>query len=161
MAKDILAASTPKPLSALSMDEIEAKLKLLELQEKQEIRDQKDENKRTQLAHRKMNALNEAQKQKNMEAMQRGCTHQKKNGETYLAGQRDHSNNLHLICQGCMKHFYGPEVPSHLRPEAERVGGPEITSTPFERQQELYSSNPGGKTGATLDVPMAVAAMGE
>lgn len=152
-----------KPAETVTTDaEIERRLKYLELQEKEEAFALKQEKKRIELAHRKANALNEENKRRNMEAAQRGCDHRKKNGETYLAGQRDHAGHLHLICQGCMKHFFGPEVPMHLRPDPDRVGGPEVTAAPYERVKEFYQETAMPQvSNQGLEVPAAVAAMGE
>jgi len=57
------------------------------------------------------------------DARQRRCAHLKENGTTALAGQRDMDNNLHLVCQFCMKLFTGSEIPPHLMPKASEIGG--------------------------------------
>lgn len=59
-------------------------------------------------------------------AKQANCNHLKENSRTHLAGQKDHSGVINLICQRCQKHFVGNQIPHHLMPTADgAVGGPQ------------------------------------
>lgn len=150
-------------LESMSEEAIDLELKKRQLRKEREKDSLEDEIRNQQLRHRKMNALNMDNQRKKMEALQRGCSHLKKNGESYLAGQRDHHGVLHLICQGCMKHFLGHEVPIHIRPDADKIGGPEVVSTPQEQIERLYGSPSQIDEEAfdisKLDIPPALMAM--
>lgn len=58
---------------------------------------------------------------------QQACPHLKPNGQSAIAGQRDHRNHYHWICQYCAKEWYDQEVPLHLRVDLARVGGPDLS----------------------------------
>lgn len=63
---------------------------------------------------------------KQQAAKEANCSHLKRNGASHLAGQKDHSGVLHLICQYCQKEFVGGEIPTYLYPDMETVGGPHL-----------------------------------
>lgn len=52
------------------------------------------------------------------------CPHKKENGKTAVVGQRDGQNHYHWICQNCTRPWTDNELPFHLRPDTEVVGGP-------------------------------------
>lgn len=52
------------------------------------------------------------------------CTHKKANGQTALAGIRDHNRNLVLICQNCGKQYINNDAPQELMPSGSAIGGP-------------------------------------
>lgn len=54
------------------------------------------------------------------------CPHLKQNGQSALAGQRDHHNHYHFICAFCAEEWTDNEVPLHLRIPLERIGGPDV-----------------------------------
>lgn len=62
---------------------------------------------------------------------QANCGHLKENGKTAVGGQRDSQRNNLWICQGCLKEWRGNDqlkggLPFHLRPDPEKVGGPDF-----------------------------------
>lgn len=78
-----------------------------------------------QLESKRQNSLAmERQRQLELQA-QEACPHLKPNGMPNIAGQRDHSNNYHYICQRCFKPWTN-NLPGHLQISHEFVGGPQI-----------------------------------
>ena len=65
------------------------------------------------------------QKREQELARQNNCSHMKPWGGSAIAGQRDHSQTIHWICQFCAKEWKGMELPSNLRIPGEKVGGPD------------------------------------
>lgn len=84
-----------------------------------------EEKERVALEQRKQGAYQQ-QKRRNAELeRQSQCAHIKPNRATALAGQRDHNNNVHYICQLCSKQWEDGESPhSSLIPDSIFIGGP-------------------------------------
>lgn len=62
---------------------------------------------------------------------QEHCSHLKENGKTAVGGQRDSHRINHWICQACLKEWTGNDpqtggLPFTLRPDPEKVGGPDF-----------------------------------
>lgn len=76
-------------------------------------------------SYRKASAEAALQNQREKLNGQERCPHMKQNFQSALAGQRDHKQTLHLFCQTCQKEFIGNDIPYHLQPVMERVGGPQ------------------------------------
>lgn len=85
-----------------------------------------DEEKRIALESRKQNAIAIDKQDQLVKAQQEYCPHIKANRETHVIGQRDHNNNYHWFCQGCLKHWVNGELPSYLAVDPQRVGGPQL-----------------------------------
>ncbi len=86
---------------------------------------EKAEKKRVELEQRKQGALQQQQRRDEEIARQNSCAHIKPNRATALAGQRDHSNRVHYICQLCSKMWEDGEAPhSSLIPDNLFIGGP-------------------------------------
>lgn len=62
------------------------------------------------------------------EAKRKNCIHRKPapSFESAVAGQRDHSQVAHFICQYCGQEWEGSQLPPNLYIPADRVGGPQL-----------------------------------
>lgn len=103
----------------------------LEYRQRLEAQKLKDETERQMKEAAKQNAEALEKKRKEDELRQEFCSHIKPNRLTHVAGQRDHSNNIIFICQGCQKKWTGfrssdniDGLPPHLVPDMEIIGGP-------------------------------------
>lgn len=85
----------------------------------------RDETKRsTQAAHIQNKAAILRKKASDI-SKQENCPHMKPmNAGSAIAGQRDHQQVYHWICQYCAKEWTGAELPPHLRIDLILVGGP-------------------------------------
>lgn len=97
----------------------------LDYEEKKERRVLSDEKKRMEEAVRQQ-GRDAMVRQRAMEIeKQRQCAHMKPlNGGSAVAGQRDHKNVYHWICQYCSKEWTGNDLPTNLRIDLALVGGP-------------------------------------
>jgi hypothetical protein len=111
-------------MSLSEMQELELELKKLELIEKKRAFADREERELQAKLGRESGIEATRAQMKNQAAKEAGCAHLKENGRSHLAGQRDNNGVVHLICQGCQKHFIGNQVPTHLQPMHETVGGP-------------------------------------
>jgi len=68
-------------------------------------------------AHRK--------RDRELQAAQLSCPHEKENKKTAIVGLRDSQNHYIFNCQNCMKMWSEADCPPHLRPAMEAVGGPQ------------------------------------
>lgn len=84
---------------------------------------EEEEKERVELEQRKQGAKNmEARRQEEINK-QNNCPHIKPNRATALAGQRDHSQNVHYVCQLCSKEWTN-DAPAWLLPDPIFIGGP-------------------------------------
>lgn len=83
-----------------------------------------EEKERVELEQRKQGALNMAQRRQEEINKQNSCPHIKPNRATAIAGQRDHSQNIHYVCQLCSKPWTNNELPAWLAPDPIFIGGP-------------------------------------
>ena len=115
--------STEKP--ELSLAEVETRLKFIQLQRLEREEAAVQEELENQVKSRQAGIDSVRQKMAGEKQKQASCSHLKENGRTHLAGQKDHSGIIHLICQNCQKHWKGNEIPPGLFPTGESaVGGP-------------------------------------
>jgi hypothetical protein len=121
---------TPESIAAIlaSLQQPVAPNPVMEILERRlkEEEAEKAEQKRVAQEARKQNALAMENKRRDDDLQQEYCSHIKPNRETHVVGQRDHSNNYHYFCQACKKHWIGKDLPPHLAPDPERVGGPQF-----------------------------------
>lgn len=114
----------PPLTSSDSIEDVERQLKLLQLRramrDEQLLAEQEDSIRKSRDAGIETIKMQMRQAEQN----QASCGHLKENGRSNLAGQKDHSGILHLLCQRCQKTFTGNQVPPHLQPMMEHVGGP-------------------------------------
>ena len=78
-------------------------------------------------ARRQMQASTVARlrrKQAQDKTAQETCPHKKENNKTAVVGQRDGHNHYRWVCQNCLHPWLDNELPFHLRPDTELVGGP-------------------------------------
>lgn len=114
------------------MEAMERRLKYLDLIEREENAANKAEAKKALIASRQAGIDAIRLKAAQDAATQRNCSHLKENGFTHLAGQRNHSGVIILVCQACQKMFRSdaPEghtefLPPSLVPRREgAIGGP-------------------------------------
>jgi len=134
----------------VSMD---ARLKAIQLAQAEKLLAEEKKREEEQMLVRKNNAIKAEKKRQERVRVQSSCRHVKQNGDTYLAGQRDHQGNVMLICQRCQKLFVNDEIPPGLRPKNERVGGPvDIAPEPW-----TYGRR-GGSGAGVMDMPVTVPA---
>ena len=115
---------TPTPIE-LSANDIEEKLKLIQLKRAMREEAAIEEEIDNLAKSREAGIVAIRQKMEGEKQKQAGCSHLKENGSTQLAGQKDHSGIIHLICQSCQKHFAGNQIPPSLFPNREgAIGGP-------------------------------------
>jgi len=108
-----------------NVDALEKRLKLIQLQRLEREEALLAEADKALIQSRQAGIDSVKMKMANEAAKQRGCSHLKENGRTHLAGQKDHSGIINLICQGCQKHFKGDQIPAGLFPTGDgAVGGP-------------------------------------
>lgn len=110
--------------SNFSMDELEKRLKLIQLQRLEREEALVAEAEKSAIIARKAGIDSIRMKMASDAARQNACNHVKENGRTHLAGQKDHSGVINLICQQCQKHWRG-DYPQGLFPTGDgAVGGP-------------------------------------
>ena len=111
------------PVSAnMSIDD---QLKYFQLEElKRQFAKRSEDDKVTKAMH-ESGAKAMQQKRDQELSRQNNCSHMKPWGGSAIAGQRDHAQMSHWICQFCWKEWKGTELPSNLRIPAEKVGGPD------------------------------------
>lgn len=109
------------------MDDLEKRLKMIQLQrmEREELAIAEAE--KALITARQAGIDSVKMKMANEKAKQDYCSHRKENQDTHLAGQKDHSGVINLICQGCQKAWRGTEtIPHGLFPTREGAcGGPQ------------------------------------
>jgi len=109
-----------------SMAEIEERLKLIQLKRLEREEAAIEEEIENQKKARQAGIDSVRQKMASEKQKQASCSHLKENGRTQLAGQKDHSGIIHLICQNCQKHFLGNQIPPGLFPTGDgAIGGPQ------------------------------------
>ncbi len=107
------------------IDELDKRLKMAQLLKLEKQLAEEAEAERQQEASRKSGIDAVWSKIKNEKLTQDNCAHLKENGHTHLAGQKDHSGIINLVCQRCQKPFKGNQIPHHLFPSREgAIGGP-------------------------------------
>lgn len=108
-----------------SLADVETRLKLIQLQRLEREEAAIEEEIENQKKSRQAGIDSVRQKMASEKQKQASCSHLKENGRTQLAGQKDHSGIIHLICQNCQKHWRGNEIPPGLFPTGDgSVGGP-------------------------------------
>ena len=116
-----------KPVTAAepSLADVEVRLKLIQLQ-RLEREEAQIEEERSNLEKARQAGIDSVRQKMAAEKQKQAlCSHRKENGRTQLAGQKDHSGIIHLICQNCQKHWKGSEIPPDLFPNGDgQVGGP-------------------------------------
>lgn len=110
----------------LSTEEMQRLLLQIQLQRLLEEEEQRQEHRRRLMEIRRMTLEEMKHSEEQRLLAQERCTHLKQNGESALAGQRDHAGRPFLVCQVCGK-LFGPDqpIPYQLRVPAEALGGPE------------------------------------
>ena len=121
---------TPEQISALAQIMSNKQSDALEafLQKQNRILDKKiaedEEAERIAVEQRRQGALNLESKRQQEIDRQNSCPHIKPNRATAIAGQRDHSGNIHYVCQLCSKPWTNNELPAWLTPDPIFIGGP-------------------------------------
>lgn len=97
----------------------------LAYEERLEAKRLRDEKKSSEAAARQQGRDAMVRQRAEQIAKQGQCPHMKPmNAGSAIAGQRDHQNTYHWICQYCAKEWTGGELPQHLRIDQALVGGP-------------------------------------
>lgn len=100
-------------------------LRKLQYERELDEREAKDAQKASALAARLQGRDSILKQRATQLANQAGCPHMKPlNGGSAIAGQKDHRQVYHWICQYCQKEWEGAELPAHLRIDLALVGGP-------------------------------------
>lgn len=108
------------------IDNLEKRLKLIQLQRLEREEALIAEAETAKIIARQAGIDSVKSQMAQAKAKQANCNHLKENSRTHLAGQKDHSGIINLICQRCQKQFIGNQIPPHLFPNSEfAIGGPQ------------------------------------
>ncbi len=110
-------------VNELTPQEVQNKLAALQLEKLQEEQDAVRTKK--QITRKRQESIaKEAQKRSDEElANQRACSHLKQNGTSATVGMFNHSGVLMGVCQNCGKEWINNDMPQHLIPEYNAIGG--------------------------------------
>lgn len=123
-----LATPTDPTIQKATLELLRKQAELADLQAEELLRAKAERQEKVEIKKRAKESNLETIR-KNLDeikSQQEACIHRKPapSHESALAGQRDHQQVTHYVCQYCAKPFTDKTVPPNLRIPADRVGGP-------------------------------------